>query len=227
MKPILCYVTDGRSLAARARGAAPDRVALLVQRVRRAVDAGVDWVQVREKDMDGGALASLARECIAAVGSGSTRIIVNDRLDVAVACGAHGVHLGGESLPVRDVVSWIRGGRSQSPEAPQPAGTFLVGRSCHSPEEARAAEADGASYIVFGPVFSTPSKQQFGPPQGLERIAGVCRASRIPVIAIGGITAEKAAECIRVGASGIAAIRLFQESDDLPALVGAIRRPAS
>jgi thiamine-phosphate pyrophosphorylase len=139
------------------------------------------------------------------------------------------VHLGGESLPVRDVVEWLRrrrfearGLRFENLEA----SATLVGRSCHSTEEARAAEAHGADYVIFGPVFATPSKAQFGAPQGLERLAGVCRAVRIPVLAIGGIALENAAECWRAGASGVAAIRLFQEAQELGPVIAGMRATA-
>jgi thiamine-phosphate pyrophosphorylase len=102
-------------------------------------------------------------------------------------------------------------------------GAFLVGRSCHSLQEARAAESDGASYIIFGPVFATPSKAQYGAPLGLERLAEVCAAVRTPVLAIGGITAGNAGECRRAGAAGIAAVRLFQDAADIGAAVRELR----
>ncbi|MBI3485067.1 MAG: thiamine phosphate synthase, partial [Acidobacteria bacterium] len=98
------------------------------------------------------------------------------------------------------------------------------GASCHSLAEAQAAERDGAHYLIFGPVFSTPSKSQFGAPQGIARLEEACRAVRIPVLAIGGITLDNAHECLRAGAAGIAAIRLFQDASDLPALVSSLRK---
>jgi thiamine-phosphate pyrophosphorylase len=116
------------------------------------------------------------------------------------------VHLGEESVPVREVVSWCRSGNAPA--------KFLIGASCHSMDQAREAEDSGASYIFFGPVFDTPSKRTFGAPQGVARLHEVCRAVRLPVIAIGGVNEENGAECIRAGAAGIAAIRLFQEALD-------------
>jgi thiamine-phosphate pyrophosphorylase len=98
------------------------------------------------------------------------------------------------------------------------SGDFLFGVSCHSLEAAQVAESFGANYIFFGPVFATPSKAAFGAPQGLDRLAEVCRAVAIPVIAIGGITLQNAASCIHAGAAGLAAIRLFQEAH-LPATI--------
>lgn len=209
-KPIVCYVTDLRSLA---RGTARDSLDALRERIRAAATAGVDWVQIREKDLPGRELLGLARE---AVGMGSARVIVNDRADVALAAGAAGVHLGGESAPLRDVARWLRIGAA--PEG------FLVGASCHSVDKVRQAEAEGASYAFFGPVFDTPSKRTFGEPQGIARLDAACRAVKIPVIGIGGISEENAADCIRAGAAGIAAIRLFQDAGGAAELARAIER---
>lgn len=202
MKPIVCYVTDRKS------GNVPTQI-------RAAAAAGVDWVQIREKDMCARDLLALARGAIEATG-GEARIIVNDRLDVALAAGAAGVHLGGESVPAREVVRWCRSGNA-------PAG-FLVGVSCHDLDQARDAESTDASYVFFGPVFDSPAKRAFGPPQGVARLAEACRAVRIPVIAIGGVNEENGADCIRAGAAGIAAIRLFQEPREPAALKEAVAR---
>jgi thiamine-phosphate pyrophosphorylase len=129
------------------------------------------------------------------------RVYVNDRLDVALATGAAGVHLGEKSLPLGAVIEWRRStGRSD----------FQVGVSCHSLESARAAEQGGADYIFFGPVYATPSKAAYGAPQGIERLREVCRSVEIPVLAIGGINLENAGACLEAGAAGIAAIRMFQ-----------------
>ncbi|MGC2707047.1 MAG: thiamine phosphate synthase, partial [Candidatus Acidiferrales bacterium] len=114
------------------------------------------------------------------------------------------------------VVQWCRGGNAP-PE-------FLIGVSCHSFEEAREAESAGASYVFFGPVFYTPSKRGLGAPQGAARLAEVCRSVRVPVIAIGGVDESNAAECLRAGAAGIAAIRMFQEAGDADALGRTIER---
>ena len=206
-------MTDGKALGA------GDRVANVVARVRMAVAAGVDWVQLREKDLSARELLSVARESIRAASEASARrvpVIVNDRLDIALAAGATGVHLGGESLPARDVVRWCRGGNAPA--------DFLIGVSSHSLEQAREAESAGANYVFFGPVFDTPSKRAFGPPQGISKLAEACRAVRIPVIAIGGINATNAVECLRAGAAGIAAIRLFQEPGETADLQSAMER---
>jgi thiamine-phosphate pyrophosphorylase len=214
---IVCYITDRIGLSTDSGGAvgaelAAMRVAALLARFRWAIEAGVDWIQIREKNLGGALLAQLARVAVANAGMAGrpeprTRVIVNDRLDVAVAAGANGVHLGRESLPVREVFTWrekeksVRGGLAD----------FLIGASCHSLEEARAAADDGADYLIFGPVFETPSKIKFGAPLGIERLRQVCGEVPIPVLAIGGISLANAARCFDAGAAGIAAIRLLQE----------------
>ena len=218
-KPVVCYVTDGNSLGAK------DRVRNVLERVRAAVQTGVDWVQIREKSLPARELLFLARDAVDAgreLRPGEARVVVNDRLDVAIASGAAGVHLGGESLPAREVTGWCRGGNAPA--------DFSVGASCHSVEQAHEAENAGANYIFFGPIFDTPSKRAFGSPQGIPKLAEVCREVRIPVIAIGGINLENTEECLRAGAAGIAAIRLFQdagEAADLRSTVERIHRMAS
>jgi thiamine-phosphate pyrophosphorylase len=209
VKPIVCYVTDRKALDA------ADPAGNVLAKIRAAMAAGVDWVQIRERDMPARELLGLAKAA-GGIGAGGARVIVNDRLDVALAAGAAGVHLGGESVPGREVVRWCREGNA-------PAG-FLIGVSCHSLEEAREAEDLGASYVFFGPVFETPSKKKFGPPQGIARLGEACRAVRLPVIAIGGVNEGNVAECLRAGAAGIAAIRMFQESSEAETLKRAIKR---
>jgi thiamine-phosphate pyrophosphorylase len=247
-KPILCYVTSRRELVSAeaahvtpASGRPDDALAPLGERIRSAIAAGVDWVQVREKDLAARLLLDIVKQAVAAAREASdrrlpggladpspaaaaTKILVNDRLDVALAAGADGVHLGGESAPVDEVARW-RARRTATPGcAPSSlSDTFLIGVSCHSLDEALAAEAGGADYIFFGPVFDTPSKRAFGPPRGLARLSKVCRAVKIPVLAIGGLTLENAGDCLRAGAAGIAAIRLFQEAADIAKLAAALR----
>jgi thiamine-phosphate pyrophosphorylase len=211
-KPILCYVTDRRSLAGEGK------ISNLIDTIRRAAAAGVDWIQVREKDLTAKELLQLTRAAIAETRherSRGNRILVNDRLDVAWVAGAGGVHLGEQSLAV-STVKRLRASASWPAD-------FLIGASCHSLEAAIAAERDGADYVIFGPIFETPSKVPFGSPQGLQRLEEVCRQLRIPVIAIGGIIATNASECLAVGSGGIAAIRLFQDSDNLAEEVARIR----
>jgi thiamine-phosphate pyrophosphorylase len=221
--PLLCYVTDRRSLGI----ANPaESLAALTQKIEQIAAAGVDWVQIREKDLTAADLASLTQQSLriaknlAASRSIPIRVLVNDRVDVAIAERADGVHLGERSLPVGEAKRLIQ----SAPMKQILSESFLTGVSCHSLEAAKAAERDGADYIFFGPVFATPSKATFGAPQGLDRLAQVCRAVAVPVIAIGGIALDNAESCMVAGAAGIAAIRLFQEARDLSGVVVAIRQ---
>jgi thiamine-phosphate pyrophosphorylase len=212
--PILCYVTDRRTLA-------EATATSLTRKIDEVLAAGVDWVQIRERDLSARELATLALRAFDSVAARSgarnppARIIVNDRLDVALAHGAQGVHLGENSVPVEEAARWVAS-YTQCRD-------FLLGVSCHALEAAKAAAAAGADYLFFGPIFATPAKAAFGPPQGVGRLAEVCREVSIPVLAIGGITAENARQCWLAGAAGIAAIRLFQDSRDPAAVVDALR----
>ena len=207
VKPIVCYVTDSQSL-----GLAEPRSHILAK-IEAAVGAGVDWVQIREKEMLARELVAIAR---AAVGMTSREpstpgeadrprslVLVNDRLDVALAADAAGLHLGRQSLPVHDVIGWRRRGKT--------ATDFMVGLSCHTIDEVRQAEDAGADYLFFGPIFDTPAKRRFGPPLGIAKLAAACHATRLRVIAIGGLTLENSTECLDAGGAGIAAIRMFQQ----------------
>ena len=161
------------------------------------VAAAVPLVQLREKSLSARVLYELTTHAVA-IGKGSTtRVLVNDRFDVARAAGADGVHLTSRSLPP-SVVRSICG-----PD-------FLIGVSTHSLDEALNARAGGADFIVFGPVFETPSKRIYGAPQGLENLREVTNALHgFPVLAIGGINRDNTADCLSAGASGIAGISMF------------------
>lgn len=207
---LLCYVTDQDALSA----SPIESHTLLLEKVKAAAAAGVDWIQIREKHLSGRELADLVQQALQ-VAPAPCRILVNDRLDVAWAVRAAGVHLTEESISVADARKFVR-------ELGLPS-SFLVGASTHSLDSARAAADSGADYVIFGPVFATPSKAGYGAPQGIERLAAVCLSVSISVIAIGGITPKNAAECRAAGAAGIAAIRLFQDAADLPAMVRRLR----
>ena len=195
-------------------GPAPLGARSLHDSIRRAAAAGAGWIQIREKDLEARALIELTRFAVAEMGEASVRVLVNDRLDVALASNAGGVHLGEKSLPPETVNEWRRSaGRLD----------FLIGVSCHSLESARAAGRSGADYIFFGPVFATPSKAASGAPQGIERLREVCASVEIPVLAIGGVNLENARACMTAGAAGIAAIRLFQEAEDLAELAARLK----
>jgi thiamine-phosphate diphosphorylase len=207
----LCYVTDRKALS----GSAEDQTRALLQKIENAGQAGVDWIQIREKDLSGRELAALVSEAIGRVPR-SCRILVNDRLDVAIAVGAGGVHLGEYSLAVQDAKRLI---------TEKERGTdFLVGVSTHSLEAALAGEKAGADYLIFGPVFATPSKAAFGLPQGVARLREVSAGVGIPVIAIGGVATQNAERCLEAGAAGIAAIRLFQDAADMAVVFSNLRR---
>jgi len=220
--PLLCYVTDRRSFLEKDPAKWRE---MLLDKIRKAAEAGVDWIQIREKDSSGRECSHLTSEALqrvekaAAEKSQRARVLVNDRLDVALAVHADGVHLGEQSLPPQEA--------RRLREALHRERDFLIGSSCHSLDAAKSAEQAGADYIFFGPVFATPSKAAYGAPQGLERLKEVCRAVSIPVLAIGGITLDNFASCVSAGASGIAAIRLFQDAADLPAVVRALRKTAN
>jgi thiamine-phosphate pyrophosphorylase len=193
-------VTDRHSLAADA-GIAKT---ILLDKMQQAAQAGVDWIQLREKGLSGRELAELAALAQQRMG-GASRLLINDRLDVAVATRAAGVHLGEHSVPVEEAKRFV---------------------STHSLQAAQQAEGGGVDYAIFGPVFATPSKASFGTPQGLGKLREVCERISIPVIAIGGITVENARECLQAGAIGIAAIRLFQDAADLGKVVAQLREQA-
>ena len=220
VRPILCYVTDRRSLPL---STSADAHNLLFASVERAAAAGVDWIQLREKDFSGKEWEELVQESlrrISRVGA-ATRLFVNDRLDVALACGAGGVHLSENGIPVSEACRL----RDEFFSARSDKRDFLIGVSCHSLGASLGAARGGADYIYFSPIFQTPSKANYGPPQGLDRLATICRAVTIPVIAIGGISTENAESCLQSGAAGVAAIRMFQESQagDLKDTLRALR----
>ena len=193
---LLYYVTDRRSC--------PSPVDI---RIREALEAGVEMVQIREKDLEARELFELVR---AAAVPRRGKLLVNSRADVALAAGADGVHLPSGAPAASRLRSFTPPG-------------FVIGRSCHSVGEVCAAEQGGADFAVFGPVFDTPSKRPFGPPAGLERLREACRSARIPVLALGGVNLENARSCLDHGAAGIAAISLFQSGEAIASVVAKLR----
>lgn len=197
--PIVYPITSGNTT--------PDHILRLV---RAAVEAEVPLFQIREKLLPARVLFELVARAAELTSSTGTRLLVNDRSDIARAAGADGVHLTTHSLPV-EVVRKIYGAE------------FLIGVSTHSLDEVRAASAGGADFVVFGPVFETESKRVYGPPQGLDKLSEVTRElGEFPVVAIGGITLENAGECFEAGASGVAAIRLLNDAENLSSIVNRI-----
>lgn len=170
--------------------------------IQQAVSAGLPAVQLRERDLSMGELLPLAREIQSITTSHAVPLIVNDRVDLMMALNLDGVHLRSDSLPPVPVRRLIGPHR-------------LMGVSTHSVEDVRCATQSGADYVVFGPIFETPSKRSFGPPLGLDLLADVCCRSSIPVLAIGGITCERARDVRRVGAHGVAVIGALLTRDDI------------
>jgi thiamine-phosphate pyrophosphorylase len=176
--------------------------------VLKCVDAGLPAVQVREKDLSALEIATLCRRLREPTRARGTLLIVNDRADVALAVGADAVQRTYTSLGVADLRAVVDKRLS-------------ICASVHSREDALAAEADGADWIVFGPVYDTASKRRYGPPQGLAKLEAVTAGVRIPVIAIGGIIPERVAEVRAAGAHGVAVISAILAADS-PA--GEVRR---
>ncbi len=187
--------------------------------ISRAVEGGCQLVQIRERDLPAATLAGYVREAVARVEGSGARVLVNDRLDVALVAGADGVHLRTTSLRAADVrrVTEDHG-----------LADFLIGVSIHSLREAIVAGEGGADFVVCGPVFDTPSKRGMGEPLGLERLKAICESVPIPVIALGGIRLAGIDDVLATGVAGIAAIGLFQQGETQREIVADIlaRYPA-
>ena len=199
--PIIYPITSGKT----SPQTTPDdpQFSEILRLVRAAVDADVPLFQIREKSLPARVLYELVARVAEITHGSKTRLLVNDRSDIARAAGADGVHLTTQSLPVEEVRNMF-------------GAEFLIGASTHSLDEARAARAGGADFVVFGPVFETESKRVFGAPQGLDKLAEVTRAlGEFPVVAIGGITVNKVDECFQAGARGIAAITMLNDTENL------------
>lgn len=185
----------------------------LIDFIEQTVSAGVDMVQIRERDLPARDLCCLTEAVAERLRGSGARVMVNDRADIAACFGA-GVHLTTRSLPA-EVVRAAFG-----PD-------ILLGVSTHNQEEAEAAERGGADFIVFGPVFETASKAEYGDPVGLAALRRVATRLNIPVIALGGITVSNFREALNAGAAGVAGISMFVESQDLDELVSTIKGRSS
>ncbi|MET0623225.1 MAG: thiamine phosphate synthase [Pyrinomonadaceae bacterium] len=200
-RPITYLITAGETSSPTTPGGGEFRRLLAL--VRSAVEARVTLVQLREKNLTGRALYELARAAADLARGGATRVLVNDRADVARASGCDGVHLTTRSLEAADV-------RRAFGE------DFLIGVSAHTLAEARAGRDGGADFAVFGPVFDTPSKRAHGAPVGLTSLReAALELSPFPLVALGGVDESNAAEVMRAGASGVAGIRLFAGGQNL------------
>jgi thiamine-phosphate pyrophosphorylase len=165
----------------------------LVPLLQRVLTAGVPAIQLRERDLSAKELVTLAREVQAVMASRRSQLLINDRIDVALALEGVGVHLRSNSLPV-SVARQLLGAER------------LLGISVHAVEEAVQVESQGVDYIVLGPIYETPTKQMFGPPLGIQTLEKACRLVRIPIIGIGGVTAARVREMRCAGAFGVAVI---------------------
>jgi thiamine-phosphate pyrophosphorylase len=172
----------------------------LVTVVGDCLAAGLPAVQVREKDLGAADLALLCRRLRGLTLDTQAMLIVNDRVDVALAVGADAVQRTSTSLPVKDIRALVEG-------------RLKIGASVHSLRDAIEAEVNGADWLVFGPVYDTPSKRASGPPQGLDKLSRVATAVKVPVIAIGGITPERVHDVKRAGAHGVAVVSSILTAD--------------
>jgi len=203
---LLCYVTDRNQFT----GSEQDRQQRLLAKIAECGAAGVDYIQLREKDLGGGELEKLARQAMDVLPASSpTRLLINSRVDVALAAGAHGVHLPANDLQPSDVRGIMMRAGVRRP---------IIGASAHSIEEVAIAESHGADFVAFAPVFEKDAQPN---PAGLARLHAVCRRINaadppMPVLALGGVTAENAQKCVAAGAAGIAGIRVFQENAAAP-----------
>ena len=189
---MICLVSDRRRLST-----GSDAVDRLVELVDGAVRAGIDLIQIRERDLEARDLAALVTRCVAAAEGSRTKILVNDRADVALAAKACGVHLRADSIGVPAARAVL-------------GGAAVIGRSVHGSREAALAARAGANYLIFGTMFQTSSKEQGHEVASADDLREACAAAEgVPVLAIGGMTVERAAAMARRGAAGIAGIGLF------------------
>jgi thiamine-phosphate pyrophosphorylase len=227
----LYYITDRTQFP----GNGASRRERLLEQIAQASRAGIDYIQLREKDLPARELESLAREAVRRVkesglqpGASRTLILINSRSDIALAAGADGVHLRAGDIAAGDARNLFAQAGVERP---------LIAVSCHSPEEVRLAESQGADFVVMGPVFESdvvPGKARRSTERdskaGLDRLRQACAsrlaaAERTPVLALGGVTLHNFSQCLAAGAAGVAGIRLFQEND-LSALVPTFRESA-
>ena len=202
----LCFITNRRLYAG------DDRVALdlLLAAIAAAANAGVDLIQIREHDLNDRQLLRLVDAALGRCSGTATRVLVNDRADIAIAAGAHGVHLRGDSFAAPRV-------RALAP-------SMIIGRSVHTITEAVAAETEGGcDYLIAGTVFATPSKPHSHPLLGIDGLRRLCAAVTLPVFAVGGMTIDCAGEVADAGATGIAGMRLFADSSKVADTVAALR----
>jgi thiamine-phosphate pyrophosphorylase len=218
---LLYYITDRKQLP----GGEAEQRRRLLDKIAEAAGAGVDYIQLREKDLPARALEQLAREALTAIRehSSTTRLLINSRIDIALACRADGVHLTTTDIPAGDARAIVasawsrRETRTFEESATAASHPFLIAASTHTLVEVEFAYSQGADMVVFGPVFekiASPQRAVIGLEELRRTVATVNRTAQgFPILALGGITLENARACMTAGAGGIAAIRLFQEND--------------
>jgi thiamine-phosphate pyrophosphorylase len=211
-KTQLCLITNRKLLSPSSDSLnVKESISTLLNHCIEAAYSGIDIIQIREKDLSAKDLSQLVNDLSKELKSLNTTLLVNDRLDIALSCGANGVHLPGNSLPIKEVRKYV--GKD-----------FIVSVSTHSVEEACLAAESGASFVLFSPIFDTPSKRIYGKPLGLELLSQATKKITCPVIALGGINRENAKSVLDCGAWGLAAIRLFIESSNLRDLVNELKQ---
>jgi thiamine-phosphate pyrophosphorylase len=208
-RPILYLITRGATDESTTTESVEFKQILL--QVSAAVSAGIQYVQLREKKLQSRVLFELTAQAVKIAQSTETRVLVNDRSDIAASAGANGVHLTTQSLETAVVRKAF-------------GDDLLIGTSTHSLDDVRRARDDGADFVVFGPVFPTCSKEKYGPPLGVRALSRVAsELAPFPVLALGGISPLNAAECLDAGAGGIAGITLFSKPEELALIATVIR----
>lgn len=212
----LYYITDRKQLSADSQ----ESIRLLLERIRAAAEAGIDAIQLREKDLTAKELVELASRAkeivdqtnLASSAKVQTRLLINSRVDVALACGCDGVHLRSDDISPADARAVLVEAGARKP---------LVAISCHTVAEVELAAGHGADFAVFGPVFGKSGSDL--PALELPKLEEASRQSKfgqsgMPIIALGGITLENARKCLQAGAAGMAGIRLFQTGNIISAI---------
>ncbi|MCD6582768.1 MAG: thiamine phosphate synthase [Desulfuromusa sp.] len=182
--PILYLITDRHQVPKERQ---------LLEVIEELLQAGVRMVQLREKDLTAAELYPLAQELRSLTHRYKSLLLINDRVDLALAIGADGVHLGGHSLPIISARKIL-------------GSNYLIGASTHSAAEVKSAQNQGADFVTYGPIYFTPSKAAYGEPVGIESLRNICNTSKIPVYALGGIKANNTKEILQAGAHGVAMI---------------------
>lgn len=207
-EPIIYLITSGDLTSENFS----QRSSRVLQQIESAIEAGISIIQIREKNLQAKFLFDLVIRAIDLSRNSTTKILINDRADIALAANADGVHVTSTSIPTKVI-------RSNFPK------NFIIGISTHKLEEVISAKIEGADFAVFSPIYHTPSKAEYGEPQGIEKLTEVVKTARdFPVIALGGVKLENIPEISRTGANGISAISLFENTEKLPIIVEEIKR---